>query len=308
MRVLVIGLGSAGRRHAAAALALGHEAAALRRAAVGADGIPVFADPAEALAWAPDAVVVATPTAEHLAGLRWAVGHGLPVLVEKPLADRPDGVEDVLAAASAPVGVAYNLRFHPALEAIAAAVAAGRLGRLLSARAEVGQFLPDWHPQEDYRAGYAARADLGGGALATLSHELDFVRWIAGEIVSCGGIRARVSALELDVDDVAELVCRHENGAVSSVHVDFLDRAYHRRCRFVGEEASAEWRWGGPAVLECCERRELLWDDHTFDVDDTYRAQLADFLDAAAAKHPPRASGADGLRVVELIGAVDADL
>lgn len=307
MRVLVLGLGSAGRRHLAGALALGHEAAALRRAAAGDEAVPVFTSADTALGWAPDAVVVATPTSEHLEALRWAVEHGLPVLVEKPLADRVDGVAGLLAEATAPVGVAYNLRFHPALEAAAATVSEGRVGRLLSVRAEAGQYLPDWHPGEDYRSGYAARADLGGGALPTLSHELDHVRWIAGEIASCTGVRAHVSSLDLDVDDVAELVCRHESGAVSSVHVDFLDRAYNRRCRWIGEEGSLAWHWGGPLVLERGDERETLWEDRSFDAEETYRRQLADFLDASSAGREPRVTGSDGLRIVELVAGIDVD-
>lgn len=297
MRVLVVGLGHAGARHARAALALGHDAAALRRAAGPApDGVAVFADPAGALAWRPDAAVIATPAGEHLAGLRWAVEHELPVLVEKPLADRPDGVADLLAAATVPIGVAYNLRFHPALETVAEAIGAGRIGRLLAARAEVGQYLPDWHPGEDHRP--------GAGALLELSHELDLVRWLGGEVAACSGVRARVSDLDLDVEDVAEVVCRHESGAVSSVHVDFVDRSYNRRSRWIGSDASIEWRWGGPVALERGAGRELLWQDDGYDPAETYRAQLADFLTAAAGGAGPRVTGADGLRVVELAAAV----
>ena len=118
--------------------------------------------------------------------LRWAVEHGVHAYVEKPLAVTVEGLAELLdGEAEVTIAVGYNLRFHPALEAIRAAVYEGRIGRLLAVRAEVGQYLPDWHPEEDYRVSYAARRDLGGGALLTLSHELDYVRWIAGEVVSC---------------------------------------------------------------------------------------------------------------------------
>ena len=124
------------------------------------------------------------------------------------------------------------------------------------------------------------------------------MRWIAGEVVAVAGIAAHVGPLEIDVDDVAELTCRHAGGAVSSVHQDLLDHAYNRRCRWVGESASLEWTWGGPVRL--LPDGETVWDDSSYELDRSYEASLADFVAALAAGTQPRANGYDGLRVVEL--------
>jgi len=291
MRIFVVGLGSAGRRHVANARALGHEVEGGRLG--------------DALAFSPEALVVASPTAAHLEALRWAVDNGAHAYVEKPLSASSSDVAEVLAAAEAAgltVAIGYNLRFHPALEAIRAAVDEGRIGRLLSVRAEVGHYLPDWHPEQDYRRSYAARAELGGGALLTLSHELDYVRWIAGEVAQVQGVTARVSSLELDVDDVAELVCRHTAGAVASIHMDFVDRSYGRRSRWVGERETIAWDWGGP--VRSLPSGETLWEDAAFDLGSTYVAALRDFVDAVEAGRQPRCGGRDGLRTLELCEAV----
>jgi predicted dehydrogenase len=298
LRLLVVGFGSIGRRHVRSALALGHEVAVCRRAPVGDEGVPAVASLAD---WPADAVAIATPTALHLEALRWAVEHGVHAYVEKPLAASTAGVADLLAYAErrgVVVAVGYNLRFHPALEAIRGAVLDGRIGRLHSVRAEVGAYLPDWHPAEDYRVSYAARRELGGGALLTLSHELDYVRWIAGEVEAVDGIAARVGPFELDVDDLAEVMCRHAGGAVSSVHQDLLDRAYNRRSRWVGETGSIEWTWDGPVRL--LPAGEELWWDDSYDIAQTYEAALADFVAAVETAASPRATGRDGLRLVEL--------
>jgi len=291
VRVFVVGVGSIGHRHLANARELGCEAAGGR--------LP------EAEAFAPDALVIASPTSDHLDALRWAVERGVHAFVEKPVASSSAGVADTLSAAEAAgltVGVGYNLRFHPALEAIRDAVAEGRIGRLISARAEVGQHLSEWHPHEDYRRSYAARAELGGGALMTLSHELDYIRWISGEVESITGIVAHVSSLEVDVDDVAELVCRHSNGSVSSIHMDFLDRVYNRRSRWIGEEGTIAWEWAKPVQLG--PPGATLWDDPTFELASTYKDALGDFLDAVARARAPRCSGREALRVLELCEAV----
>lgn len=301
LRVAVVGLGSIGRRHLENLQVLGCEAIAVRRS----PGSGELGSLEEAASWRADAVVIATPTAEHAGALRWAVESGVHAYVEKPIAESSDGLDELLERAEREglvVATGYNLRFHPALEAVREAVLERRLGALVNVRAEVGQYLPDWHPGEDFRASYAARADLGGGALLTLSHELDYVRWIAGEIVECEGRAARLSGLVVDVDDVAEIVCLHESGTLGSVHVDFLDRSYNRRSRWVGEEATIAWEWGGAVRL--LPENGVLWDDPAFDVGATYLAALADFLTCVQTGARPRADGRDGLRVVELCEAV----
>jgi predicted dehydrogenase len=126
------------------------------------------------------------------------------------------------------------------------------------------------------------------------------VRWIAGEVASCTGIAARVSALDIDVDDTAEVLLRHEGGTLSSVHMDMLDLSYNRRSRWVGSEGTIAWEWDGDVVCGT----ETLWRRDGFDANETYAAALGDFLAAAAAGTQPRATGHDGLRVLELCEAV----
>ena len=314
-RLLVIGLGAMGRRRVRDGLALGCEVAVWRShagAEVGGGAVPAVPacvdGPAAAALWSPTHVAVCTPTSLHLEALAWAVEQRCHVLVEKPLAHDPDGVEDVLDAARRAglcVAVGCNLRFHPGLVAIKAAVDEGRLGRLLSLRAEIGQYLPDWHSTEDYRQSYAARRALGGGALLTLVHELDLAWWIAGPVTWSTGLATRVSDLDIDVDDLVELVCRHEGGAVSSIHADFLDRSFNRRSRWVGSEATVEWVSGGATVLHAPEgERVVLWADPGFSLESTYAAELADFLAASARGQAPRTPAADGLGVLRVTRAV----
>lgn len=306
LRVLIVGAGPAGLRHARNATALGHDAAIARRDGAETDdfargaGIPVFAGLDAAAQWSPDAVVVANAPSNHVAAARWAVDAGLPSLVEKPLAATPDDVADLLdraRTAGVHLAVGYNLRFHPALRAVAAAVADGRIGRLLFVRAEVGSLLSDWHPESDYRHGSAAQRALGGGALLTLSHELDYVLWIAGPASLVTGAHAHVSTLEADVEDVAEVVLRHETGAMSSVHVDLVDRAYNRRVRCVGESGTITWTWGGQVELG----DDVLWSDPNFDLEATYVDELRAFL---AGEPAPGDAVQDACRVLAIVEGV----
>src|SRR5919202_203120 len=190
MKCLVVGLGSIGRRHARnwAALGLGEvlvcrEHGKEHPEPLGVDA-QTFGDLDTALAARPDVVLVTNPTSRHIATARRAIQAGAHVLVEKPLGASLDGVDDLLRLAEAKtrvVAVGYNLRFHPGLARLRELLHTGAIGRPLFARAEVGEYLPAWHPWEDYRQSYAARRDLGGGAVLTLSHELDAICWLLGQ-------------------------------------------------------------------------------------------------------------------------------
>lgn len=251
LRGLVVGLGSIGRRHARnwAALRLGP--LAVCRQVGGPLPEPLGVEITEyhnldqALdGAAPDVVLVTNPTSLHLATACRALSAGAHVFVEKPLGSDLGSVADVLEMArqrDRVLMVGYNLRFHPLLARLKSLVVRGAIGRVLSARADVGEYLPDWHPWEDYRGGYSGRRDLGGGAVLTFSHELDALCWLVGMPRRVTAMAGRLGALEIDTEDVAEILLEFEGGAIGSIHVDYVRRAAARRLELVGEHGVLRW-------------------------------------------------------------------
>jgi predicted dehydrogenase len=284
--VAVLGQGSIGRRHARNLRALGCEVIAFDPVATEAvNGVRRVMSAREALE-AVDAVVVASPTSEHLAHVREAVASDRHVLVEKPLAVTLDGVDEVLGLAAERgvlVAVAMNLRFHPGPRGLKELLGSGAIGRPLSAHFTFGYHLPSWRPGTDYTQSYSARSDLGGGVLLDVIHEIDYASWLLGPVTEVSGWTDRISALELDVEDVGLVAARFANGAVGSFTLDYLDRSYRRGCWIVGEEGTARWSWRDEVV-------ELLGPDGTQErrsapsaVDQTYRDEAAEFIAAVRA-------------------------
>jgi predicted dehydrogenase len=255
MRALVVGLGSIGRRHAENWTRLGLGSLAVCRRpenarqpeAPGLEATAEYGDLDEALAdQRPDVVLVTNPTSLHVETACTALRAGAHVLVEKPLGSSLDGVAALVATARAnnrTVMVGYNLRFHPGLARLKALLEAGAIGRVVSARAEVGEYLPAWHPWEDYRAGYSARRELGGGAVLTFSHELDALFWLLGPPRRLTALAVHASSLEIDVEDVAEIALEFETGALGSVHVDYVRRPPRRTIEVVGELGVLRWEF-----------------------------------------------------------------
>ena len=114
----------------------------------------------------------------------------------------------------------------------------GKIGRPVSSRAHWGEYMPGWHPWEDYRQSYAARAELGGGVIVTLTHPLDYLRFLLGDVESLWSFNGHGSPLELDVEDVAEIGLKFASGAVGGVHVNYFQRPPIHQLEIVGAQGT----------------------------------------------------------------------
>lgn len=317
MKALIVGLGSIGRRHLAnltqllpgAEITVWHQHSSRADHPGDASDGPVrhVFSLDDALAAGPQCAVIAGPSTGHVATAQALADHNVHVLIEKPLSDRRQGVERLLGKCRAKnlvLLVAYNYRFYPPLQKMRQAILEGSIGRVLSVRAEVGQYLPDWRPAADYRRGVTARRELGGGVLLELSHEIDYVRWLAGEITEVSARVGRLSDLEIDVEDTAELTLGFGSGAIGSVHLDMVQRAPTRACKVVGTEGTLAWdgpthgvRWYSAASGEWTD----LCAPVARDRNESYLAELAHFLDCVRGAAIPAVTGEDGLRVLDIV-------
>lgn len=268
LRFAVIGCGSIGQRHVRNLVALdAGEVVAFdvredrRRDVASRFGIEVPDRLDEVWRRGPDAVVVAVPPHAHVPLALQAAARGCHLFIEKPLSDRWDGTEELLDAVRARglvTLVGCNMRFHPGLVTVKKLLEDGAIGRVVAGRAEVGQYLPDWRPAEDYRQAYSARRDQGGGVILDAIHELDYLRWMLGDVGEIACFSGRLGRLEIDTEDTAAMLLRFTSGAIGEVHLDYLQRAYSRTCHLIGEEGTIRWDYSAGEV-RCYTASERRW-------------------------------------------------
>ena len=288
-RALIVGAGSIGQRHLKNLRELGiTELAACdpdreKLKAVEEFQVPVFADFGEAIAGGiPDLVFICTPPVFHVSQALEALKAGAHVFIEKPLSDRLEKVDDLISEArkrNRIVQVGYNLRFNPGIRKLKEIIDSSVIGKILWARIEVGQHLPDWRPSQDYRKSYSATRDLGGGIVLDASHEIDYAIWLLGKPVEIVCMAGKVSQLEVDVEDCATLLLRFENGAQADIHLDFVQRSYSRSCKLVGEFGTAEWDYSTGQV-RIFNAGKTKWETIScdFESNEVYVEELRHFL------------------------------
>lgn len=310
---MIVGSGAIARRHFRVASALDGVVCGLLDSKdhpaadeVGAD--TVFSDIDAALAWPPDAAIVAVPASKHVAVAQQLVNHGVHVLIEKPVSDSLHGIADLERAANQQkviVAVGYNLRFDPILCAVHSQLRNHALGNILFARASVGQYLPDWRPGRDYRTTATARRATGGGALLELSHELDLLMWLVDSAVaevSC--IADRLTELEIETEDFAEITLRFESNTVAQIHLDLWQKPPERAGHVIGELGAIRWDLIGRTALKIDREgtiTNLLPDNQPGSISETYRAEVACFVDSVRRQTPPAVDLAAGARVLRIV-------
>jgi predicted dehydrogenase len=306
-KILILGAGSIGKRHATNLAALGAE-------------ISVF-DVNQALLgtlcdeyrWTPvhdldraldrdrfDAAVICTPNHLHIPCAQKAVDAGLHVFIEKPLSHTMDGVADLIASQkhSGRVGMAgFNLRFEPGLQYLKRHLDTGRVA---FAHVEFGSYLPSWRPGTDYTKGYSANKSMGGGIILDDVHEIDYACWLFGYPGSVHPASGTFGELAIDVEDVAEMQLRYPDKIVT-LHMDYLQRRYTRRCTICFRDGySTEWVFGDH-VTEYTEAGENTYAYRDrFTANDMYLEEMRAFLSCMETGTPTESTLENAARVLEI--------
>jgi predicted dehydrogenase len=321
-RIVINGLGSIGRRHIRLLRARFPHAKIMTLRHKGCDDTIAEADICttslnEAVSFAPDIAIISTPAPHHAAPAIALAQAGVHLLIEKPMAatlDAANAIAEAALTAGVKVQIGYNLRFMESLAVFREAIHIGKAGRISSVRAEVGQYLPDWRPGSDWRNAVSARSDLGGGVLLELSHELDYLRWIFGEVESVQGWLGRNGAFEIDVEDTVHALMHFRSAvpvnrvgapAVANVNLDFIRRDTVRRCLAIGEEGTLEWDGIASRVRLLGPDGEIqALHDRKPDRDNNYSKQLEAFVHCVSTAAAPLIGVQDGVAVLEIVEAI----
>ena len=248
-KVLIVGYGSIGNRHLENFLQFKdiqltvytkrNDTQLLKK-----KGIKVSDSLNECLKENPNIGVIANETSLHVPTAIKLAKAGLDLFLEKPLSNSLKDVEKLHAIVKKKkliTQMGCNLRFHPCIKKIKSLIEQQKIGRIISAQVKSCSYLPDYHPWEDYRKGYAARKDLGGGVLLTQIHEIDYMYWLFQEVENVISMSGKLSDLDITAEDYVSSLLKFKNKIIGELHMDYFQRPDFRSCKIRGTKGEIYW-------------------------------------------------------------------
>ncbi len=233
----IIGLGSIGLRHANELINLGVKNIYALRTNKGSKEIPEtiinhiinIYDEKDFLELAIDGYIISNPTSLHIEAINLVSKQNKPIFIEKPLCENLIDINKLDNISSELIQIGFCLRFNSLFKKVKTLLDDNAIGDVYHSRINVGQYLPSWHPYTDYRTEYFSQKKLGGGALRTLSHEIDLGFYFFGKPTKAFALSGQISNLEIDVDDYALLLLSYHNKHTSRIEIDFLNKKKERK-------------------------------------------------------------------------------
>ncbi|HMQ67448.1 MAG TPA: Gfo/Idh/MocA family oxidoreductase [Ignavibacteria bacterium] len=309
MTILICGLGSIGKRHLKLLRKAGvDKIIALRSLRNEKNNDPdVFADLEitdlkEIEGQKIDGAVVSNPTSLHIETSTELALKGIPLLIEKPLGKDLKGSDElqrIVKEKNLPVLMGYNLLYHPGIAGMKKLSEEGKIGKIISAKAQFGTFMPGWHKDEDYKKSYAANSSMGGGVVLTSIHEQNYLSDMFGEITDVLAMEAGGNVTDIDSEEAVEILMRHSSGVVSNIHLNFFQKPYYRNCQIIGTEGTLYWDFMIPEIkILYKDKTEIikLGEDPMELLGISYQKQTEHFLDIIRNKTSPRAGLDTGIK------------
>lgn len=292
MKALIIGLGAIGRRHVDN---IQNQHRDIQFIFLRKGKFPSGYNPSnvhlvshidDALAFHPDFAVIATPSSLHMEVIPALLQANIPIYIEKPIVTCSEDVQWLQGflrkgGGIPPIIVGCNLRFLPSLLQLRAIIRGGQLGSLVRASLQAGQWLPDWRPGQNYRENYSAKAELGGGVIFDLIHEIDMARWLFGEFEEVRSLGGKFSRLEITSEDSACILLGNKGrGPVVSISLDYVSRRPVRCYEVVGDEGTIRWNLHARILeLDTVDGKETIDSGPDgFNIDYTYCVAMEHFL------------------------------
>jgi len=309
-KVLVVGYGSIGRRHVKNLLKYSkYEILILTKRKMDnkeKSRIKYFNSLTDALKEKPEIGFITNETSFHVEIAIKLAKKNIHLFIEKPLSNSNKNIkklQKIVKKNKLITQMGCNWRFHPCIKKIKNILEKNEIGKIYSVQVESNSYLPDWHPYEDYRKGYAAKKELGGGILLTCIHELDFLYWYFGNVEEIFSITKKQSQLEVNTDDISIMIIKFKKNILGEIHLDYFQRPDFKRCKIISSKGTLYWdssinevkfysnykkKWIKKIELKKYEKNQMYIDE------------ILDFLKSIKNKKKTINSLEDGIKTLEI--------
>ena len=239
--ILICGAGSIGIRHAKNLINLGYRNIAFftnrKKLKIGSYKPKTFLKIQDAFRnYNFKIALITNETNRHIDTAIYCANKGCHLFIEKPLCDKKDKVKkliNIITKKKLINMVGYMMRFHPAIKQIKSMITKKSFGDIYHFYSEWGEFLPNWHPNENYKKSYAAQKNKGGGSTLTLSHDIDLMQFLFGKIKKSLIIKNKIG-LKIQSETSTNIMLQFKKNVSGFIHLDYLQKNEERFLKISG--------------------------------------------------------------------------
>ena len=192
-----------------------------------------------------NAVILANPSSFREEIATYFIKKKKPIFFEKPITNKAKQASNIFKLIKSnpnnAIMVGYCFRFLKSLNFFKKILSTEQLGKIRSSQIYFSQYLPLWRKHIKYQDSVSAQRKLGGGILLEMSHELDYIQWIFGNIKKSIGHVYRINDLEMNVANHADLILKTSKDILINIHLDMLSRYPKRNCTVLCEKGTVIW-------------------------------------------------------------------
>lgn len=320
MKFLVVGLGSMGKRRIRNLQAL------KQKFIIGFDpredrckeveekyNLRAYQNFEEVLEEKPDIMIISTPPDTHMSYAKIALKNKINFFTEASVTQ--DGVVEIIDCLkdSEIIGMpSCTMRYHPIVLKVKDIMNQPNFGKPLMMFHHFGQYLPDWHPWEDYREFYVSRKETGA-CREIVPFELVWITWLFGKIDDVIGVKEKISDLDADIDDIYSVLVNFENNTKGNLTVEVISKYPLRQLKIITENGVILADWTERVVKSFT--KEQGWKN--FDIDDgmiesgyihgegTYISEISDFIKAVKKEILLPYSYEDDLKILKILDFIE---
>lgn len=312
-RVLVVGLGSIGQRHARllsermdVELHICDMVEKHRMDTVSAlvnSVVSEYSYFSDALLAKPDIVFICLPNQLHVPIGLQAIENGADVFVEKPISDSIEAAQKLVAAAELNgrfLQVGYMLRLDEGLCKMKNIVDTDGVGNIVGGRAMIGTYITLLNAKSP------DREKNPNSLIVDYTHELDFIRWFFGEVDDIKAMGSRMGSLEMKpTPNIFQMLLKMKSGALVQVHMDYIQFPQRRIFEVYGDRGTLSYDFMTGEIRHFKSQKEYQWEEfHVAPImdrwDNLFRAEQEVMFSRRADGMPPFVSGFDGLQVLKI--------
>jgi predicted dehydrogenase len=200
-----------------------------------------------------------------------------------------------------------NFRFHESIVAIKDLIDKKSIGKIISVQAESGSYLPDWHPNENYKKNYSAREDLGGGVVLTCIHEIDYLYWLFGDVQNIFSVTGQYGNLNITSEDLSAIIIQFQNDVVGELHLDYVQKPPIRKCKLIGTKGQIYWD-SDLNIVKLFDFKKNRWIQKSkikkYDRNTMYRKEMLHFIRCVEKRRKTINPIDEGIKTMEIALAV----